>query len=81
MAKWVVFVVGLVGCAPEPVCGVDNEENERPVCTYELEKGGATIDYCPGDEWGAVDGCNSCGCDATGEILCTQITCPAATEN
>ena len=33
------------------------------------------IEYCPGDTWGAADGCNSCGCDGDGNILCTSYEC------
>ena len=75
MKLWVVALVWLVGCASEPVCGVDNEDVPLPVCTYELPKDQA-IEYCPGDEWGSIDGCNSCACDSDGSILCTSITCP-----
>lgn len=67
----------LFACGGDPVCGADDEGNEFPVCTYELEKD-LTIDYCPGDEWGAVDGCNSCACDGKGKILCTEIDCATA---
>jgi hypothetical protein len=69
-----LLVVG-VACGPEPVCGEDEDGNEYPVCTYELD-GDLTIDYCPGDQWAATDGCNSCACDGKGKILCTSVTCP-----
>lgn len=67
------------GCGPAAPCGEDDEGNVLPVCTYDLPKD-LTIDYCPGDQWGAADGCNSCACDDRGNIVCTSITCPGATE-
>ncbi len=64
-----------VGCEPEPLC-VDKEGEELPSCTYEIDEK-LSIDYCPGDEWGASDGCNSCACGDGGRVLCTEIDCAA----
>lgn len=80
--RWmaVACLVVLGACGDQTPCGVDDEGTAYPVCTVELVKG-ASIDYCPGDQWGSPDMCNSCGCDADGEVLCTTITCPGgATE-
>jgi hypothetical protein len=38
-------------------------------CTYE----GRT--YRPGDSFPASDGCNSCGCDSSGQVACTLLAC------
>lgn len=73
----VAMAVALAACAPEPLC-VNKEGEELPICAYEFEIEGQpqTFEYCPGDEWGAADGCNSCGCDGKGRIVCTSVPCP-----
>ncbi len=63
----------LVGCGDPAPCGEDEDGEPFPVCAVELVDG-AVIDYCPGDQWAAADGCNSCGCGADGEVLCTSVT-------
>jgi hypothetical protein len=76
----VLSVLFLAACGGGDVCGEDDDGNPFPVCSYGLTSDGpeVAIDYCPGDQWGAIDGCNSCACDADGKILCTSIECPAA---
>lgn len=65
----------VAGCGDPAPCGEETDGGEPfPVCVVELVDG-KTIDYCPGDQWAAADGCNSCGCDADGEVLCTSVTC------
>ena len=70
----------LTACGAEPLCGEDPDGNEYPVCAYAFEAEGqrVTVDYCPGDEWGAADGCNSCACDGEGRVVCTEIACPGS---
>lgn len=38
-------------------------------CTYEDQQ------YTEGDSFGASDGCNTCACDATGSVACTEMEC------
>lgn len=56
----------LAGCGEQPPCGVDDDGDDIPSCTY-----GADI-YCPLDNWIADDGCNTCGCSPAGEIACND---------
>lgn len=68
-----ICITGLaLSCGPEPVC-IDAEDNELPFCLY----GADELEYCPGDSWGVGDGCNSCGCDDDGIVVCTEIPCGA----
>lgn len=79
IAAVALALAGLVACGSEPLCGYVDEDAdplvERPICTYELGVADETIDYCPGDQWGSVDGCNSCGCSEDGRIVCTKVAC------
>lgn len=72
-----VLLTAAGACGGDPPCGVDDEGEDYPVCGYEAEIEGVTetIEFCPGDQWAATDGCNSCGCDDRGQILCTSVTC------
>ena len=69
-----IVVLVLAGCGGDPTCA-DPEGEELPVCSYEIAELPQPIEFCPGDQWGAADGCNSCGCDANGDILCTSVEC------
>ena len=74
-AAWLLMVGALgVGCKGEPPC-VDDEGEEVPFCEVEFSDLPEPLLYCPGDHWGAEDGCNSCGCDADGNVTCTTVTC------
>ena len=73
-ALWVsVFL--LVGCGEDPPCGVDDDGNDVPYCAVNVEGYEEPLNYCPLEHWGAPDGCNSCGCDETGAVVCTSRTC------
>jgi len=58
----------LIACGDPPPCGVDDQGEDVPFCTYEVN--GAT--YCPLDNWIADDGCNTCGCSVDGEVACND---------
>lgn len=70
---WVIAAATLFGCAADPLCGFDDDGNEIPICTYAADGLALPMEFCPGDSWGAADGCNSCACDSDGNILCTSI--------
>ena len=65
----------LTACGGDPLCGVDDEGQDIPICVYDIEGLPEALEYCPGQHWGAIDGCNSCGCDADGNVVCTTATC------
>jgi hypothetical protein len=71
------LLLGLAACGGSPC--EDPDGKELPSCLYEAQadEGSVDIEYCPGDHWGAADGCNSCGCDGDGNILCTSNDCDA----
>lgn len=76
---WVIAAATLIGCGGEPLCGVDEEKNDIPICTYDPDGIPVPLQFCPGDQWGAVDGCNSCACRDDGQYFCTTIeACPGA---
>lgn len=77
IATGLALLVIVTGCEPEVRCGRDVEGERRPVCAYPVDVD-TTVSYCPGQQWGASDGCNSCSCDASGVIVCTQLTCEGA---
>lgn len=66
------LLLALAACNGGSPCE-DLDGNELPSCIYNSH--GQDLEYCPGDAWGADDGCNSCGCDPDGNILCTSIDC------
>jgi hypothetical protein len=65
------------GCGAEPPC-VDEDDNELNFCEVDVQGVDEPLLYCPGDHWGADDGCNSCGCDGGGKVVCTSQTCTPA---
>jgi len=80
---WVVLAVVACGGggADEPTdeptdapCGTDDDDDALPACEY-VDVDGEVVTYCEGDQWPASDGCNSCGCDADGQVFCTEIGC------
>ena len=73
---FLLLPIGWAACGPDPLCGEDDEGNEIPICEYDSEEVG-NLQYCPGEHWGANDGCNSCGCDPDGVVICTTATCGA----
>lgn len=60
------------GCGGDAPC-VDEDNNELNFCEVEVAGVPEPLVYCPGEHWGAEDGCNSCGCDENGEKQCTKI--------
>ena len=73
------LLVGLVGCAEEPPCGVDSDGEDVPFCAVAVEGYEEPLNYCPLEHWGAEDGCNSCGCTAEGQVVCTTRVCETGT--
>jgi hypothetical protein len=71
-----VGLLALAACGDPAPCGEDEGGEPYPVCAVQLLDG-VVVDYCPGDQWGAADGCNSCGCDEDGNVLCTEADCSA----
>ena len=69
------LLLGIAACGNSPC--EDPDGDELPSCVYnaQSDEGSVDIEYCPGDTWGAADGCNSCGCDGDGNILCTSYAC------
>ena len=57
----------LVACRP------DDEEEPAPVCTYN------GVGYQADASFPAIDGCNTCWCDATGMVGCSRIWCAVET--
>ncbi len=74
MRAWatVLFVLVAAGCSPDPICANDDGD-ELPICDYTYE--GEALQFCPGDEWGADDGCNSCACQPDGVVKCNENDC------
>ena len=66
-------LVLIAACSDKPC--VDPDGNELPICDYQVESeaGSVNLEYCPGDQW--ADGCQSCGCDDQGNVLCTSDLC------
>jgi hypothetical protein len=73
---WIIAVAGLAACGAEPFCGVDVDGEDIVSCVYDQPELPLPLEFCPGDSWGSVDGCNSCACDTDGAILCTSVDCP-----
>ena len=73
MRHVVAFALMLAACGGDPPC-VDKQGDEVPSCEYDVPGDPEPLVYCPGDQWGAVDGCNSCACDDNGKTLCTTVT-------
>jgi hypothetical protein len=73
-ARWLLAVL-LVGCEDAPPCGVDDDGADVPFCSVVVEGYEEPLAYCPLEHWGAADGCNSCGCSASGEVVCTSRSC------
>lgn len=65
---FVWLAVALVGCGEQPPCGVDDDGDEIPSCSY----GTPETVYCPLDNWEADDGCNTCACSVDGEVVCND---------
>lgn len=71
---WIgALALGLAACGADPPC-VDDEGEELPFCEVKVQGVDDPLVYCPGEHWGAEDGCNSCGCDGGGEVVCTTLT-------
>ena len=70
-----LLTVFLGACGGEPLCGVDEDGEDIPICVYDVEGVPESLEYCPGEHWGSIDGCNSCGCDADGNVVCTVAAC------
>lgn len=82
MVRW--WTVGLLaaalaGCGGKPPCGLDDKDEELPVCVYKSDDLPDGLEFCPGDQWG-TPACESCGCTADGQIMCTEPdpACPSA---
>jgi hypothetical protein len=73
MRQLPLLMVLAAACSGGSPCE-DEDGNELPSCIDNAH--GVELEYCPGDEWGAADGCNSCGCDGDGNILCTSVPVP-----
>ena len=65
-----------MGCGADPPC-VDEDDNELAACEVKVAGSPEPVLYCPGEHWGADDGCNSCGCDGDGNVVCTAVECAA----
>ena len=74
MRSWLGILVLWAGCGAEPLCGIDEETDEdRPICTFELEGVPEALEFCPGDHWS--DGCHSYSCENDGNVLGTESIC------
>lgn len=70
-AVWAITLLmplgmGVRECEPQPVCGVDGGE-----CTCEYD--GKT--YAVGDTFKDREDCNTCSCQANGDVVCTLVAC------
>lgn len=76
MRWWVsmLLALGASGCGEDPPC-VNEDGDELRFCEVAVQGADEPLLYCPGEHWGAEDGCNSCGCDNGGNVQCTTIVC------
>jgi hypothetical protein len=77
--RWTVLGLLCAACNGEPVCGLDERGEERPVCEYTEPKVPEPFQYCPGDSWSTSE-CKSCACDNDGNVLCTDVLTDACAE-
>ncbi|MBX2797662.1 MAG: hypothetical protein KTR31_08345 [Myxococcales bacterium] len=67
LAPLLVMAFVAAGCGGPPLCGVDGNGDELPICV----EPDTNIEYCPQDHWAAENGC-SCACDDNGQIVCND---------
>jgi hypothetical protein len=61
---------GQVSCTEMACCADENGDGEcDATCTYD------GIGYAAGDTFPSTDGCNTCGCDSSGYVVCTAMAC------
>ena len=66
----------LTACSEDAPCGVDDEDEPIISCLWTSDNSEEEeLLFCPGDHFAADDGCQSCGCGADGEVICTSTEC------